>query len=297
MGARMLGHFCAEAERRLAYLVFIFERFSEFDETGSQGLRVRGGDCRTAFSGYGVVLSASVDVYQLDIVQFSIEEAAHLLNGVYPFLVDVIAAMAAKPAADSQFYPAPALLCGCGSVIEHGFSGDASGAAYEHLPFILGIEVDKGFAGKEAFLHLHCTVHSGFLGDGEDALKLSARSVAVQERKAGGNAYSVICTECGVLGYHPSVLDNIFYRIGKEVMLRVRTFLADHILMRLQNKRRHGFLSRSGLFGDAYVAYGIAPGFKLALCSPLKEEVRHRLLMSRFTRNRGDFLENVKDRI
>ena len=163
MTALVFRGFDTEAKSRLGNVIFVLESFPKSEKSLLKALRVRSCHCCTAFAGDGVMLSATIDVYKLYVVEFSVEEAAHLLNCIYPFLVDIVSAVSADSAADDELHLGPAFLYVSSFIVEHGLGGNTAGTAYEHLSFILGIEIDESLARKEAFLHFHSPVHSGLL--------------------------------------------------------------------------------------------------------------------------------------
>ena len=77
-------------------------------------------------------------------------------------------------------------------------------------------------------------------------------------------------------------------------MLTAGYLLTNHVLMALESNGRNIFLTRSCFFCDYDITGRICLAGKIMLCGKFLEKLNHFLLMTRFTRNTGDFAENVK---
>ena len=228
-------------------------------------LRIRDGHDGLALARDGVGLVAALDQQQLHPErQFGAQEAGHLLDGVHPFLVDVLAAVAADAAGDAQAQPVITVDAVLGIVFEDRRRVEASGASDAELPLLLGVEVDEGLAAEEAFLDGLGAVHSGLLGDGEEALQPAHGPVALEQGEGRGYAYAVVGSQGGVLGDHPSVLDHVLDRVLPEVVLHPCVLLADHVLVSLEHDGGDILLSGGRLLDNEDVTGLVGLAFEAA---------------------------------
>ena len=146
--------------------------------------------------------------------KLTIEETGHQLDGVRPALVDVVSAVTSKAFLDldTHWSVARSQILALVLEIRHGLK--SAGATDEHLPLIFRIEVDQGPAGEETWFHAEGAVHPSLLRDGEHALKLAHRKVALQQSQHRGHTDAVIGTESCVFRDHPTILDLIMDRVG-----------------------------------------------------------------------------------
>ena len=168
----------------------------------------------------------------------------------------------------------------------------SAGAPDEHLSLVLGVQVDESPAGEESRLHPEGSVHAGLLRDREHTLDPTHRKVAVKKGEHRGDADAVVRSECRVLGYHPAVLDYIFDRILEEVVPHAASFLADHVLMSLENECRHILLAFARFLDNADIVCLVGFTLKMPLLRKTLKKGCHRLFVTGFPRDPGDLLEN-----
>ena len=179
--------------------------------------------------------------------------------------------------------------------MEEGVGILASGAAYEQLAFVFGIEVDEGFTREEAGFHGIGAVHSGLFADGEHRLDAPGPVLAFQQGEAGRDAYAVVCPERGVFRHHPAVFDDIGDGVFEEIEGETGQFLTDHVLMGLEHDDGYILLAGSGLPYYADVAGGVAFVFKPVFLGPGTEIIGYRSFIAGTSWNSGNLLENFKN--
>ena len=172
---------------------------------------------------------------------------------------------------------------------------DAAGAADEELAFVLGVEIDQRFARKETLLKRFGSVHARLFGNGEEALHLAHRKIAVEQGQTGGDTDTVVGTQGRLFCDHPTVLDDIGYGVPEKVVPGSSRFLTDHVLVGLQDDGGDVLLAGRGFPGDQYVACRIRLASQRACRGPVLQVFRHRLFVSGLAWDPGDFLENVKN--
>ena len=253
---------------------------------GDEGLRL-------ATDGVGLVSAAEGQKLEI-VLEFRVQETDKEPQGIGPFLVDIVAAMAALAAGDAKPERTVSLPEGFPLEFEGGRGVNAAGAADEELPFVLGIQVDQRFPFEETGFQGEGAVHARLLGNREQALQLAHGQVAFQQGKAGGDADAVIGPERRVLRDHPSVFDRIGNRVGQEIEGETGILLTDHVLMCLEDQRGNLFLAGSGFLHDDDITGLVGAALELVLCSEILKESRHRLLMTGFTGDLRDLPEDIK---
>ena len=266
----------------------VFLHFLELvGRDGNHGLCV-------AADGIGLVAAFQGDELVV-VLHFRVEEADQLPQGVGAFLVDVVSAVAALGARDADLEGFPAFFDGLPLEAEGGGGVHASGAAYEHLPFVFRIQVDERLSFKEALLEAEGPVHARLFGNGEQAFQPAHGLLAFQQGQAGGDANPVIGPQRGFLGYHPAILYHEGNGLGMEVEVKIGVFLADHVLMGLQHQRGHVFFSGRCRLGDEHVARFVGFAVQIPLGRKQLKPGGHFFFMAGFPGNVGNFLEYFQD--
>ena len=224
----------------------------------------------------------------------SIQETRHLLNGIYPALVDVVPAVASLSAADHQSDRLVSAFQ-CATENSEPYVGvESSRTADEKLTFVLRVKIHKSLALEKAGFQSHCTIHTGLFTCGKKAFQGTCRCIVFQQGETCGNSDSIIGSKRGVWSYHPSVTYLVAYGIASKIVLDTRIFLTDHIKMGLQHEHRYVFLTRSGLTPYEQVAGSILSVFKRMRLRPLGQPRANAIFVPGFSRDAGYLFKNFQ---
>ena len=228
---------------------------------------------------------------------FACEKGRQSFDGIHPALVDLVSAVPSQ-AVCYAYFKYFKIIIQCFVIESKGCSCvDSSCAAYEELPLVFRIEVDERLPGEKPFLHSECPVHSCLFGRGEDTFDFSGRKFAPEYHEHCSHSDTVVGSESGLPGYHPTVLDNIINGVGQEVVGGSGGFLADHVLVSLKDQCADIFLTRSGFLDYADISDTVGPAFEPSGMREADEVFPHPFLIPRFTGDSGYLLEVFKDSV
>ena len=112
-------------------------------------------------------------------------------------------------------------------------------------------EVDEDLTLHEAGLQTESAGHAGLLVDGDEHLDGAVLAGGVDDGgQSGGHADAVVSAEGGLVGAHPSVVDDRLDGVGQEVVGLVAVGLRHHVAVSLQHDGRAVFEARGGGDGE-----------------------------------------------
>ena len=186
--------------------------------------------------------------------------------------------------------------CRPGRVTERGEGVDAAGTADEQLALVLRIEVQKVFAREHPLPQSEGSGEPRLLIDGEECLQRPVLRRGVEQHgQCGGHADAAVGAERRSFGLHPPAVDARANGVAFEVEHDVRTLLADHVHVRLQDHARTVLVTRGGGLAHHDVTRGVLTVFDAVLLGERDEKFDDPALFLRRARNPRDGIELLPD--
>ena len=162
--------------------------------------------------------------------------------------------------------------------------------------FCLRIKIDKSSSFQNTAVQSYRTKKTNLLVNRKKYFKWRMRNICtVKKSKAIGNCNTVIATKCSSVGCYVAVFYRNVQSILCKIMIYIRTFLAYHIHMSLDDNSRGFLISWCARLVDDHIVHLILHIFESMILCKFHKVITDLFRITGTMRDFADFLKIIKN--